>query len=69
MRHALLHDPRRSTMRRALSRHRPRCSSRGRPEQGKARASDVLLAIAGLVLLGALALYAAHLVVERALPM
>ena len=69
MRHALLHDPRRVALRRALSRHRPRSPSQGKTEQGEARASDILLAIAALVVLGAVALYAALLLVERTVPM
>ncbi|NEU12639.1 hypothetical protein G3T14_10870 [Methylobacterium sp. BTF04] len=62
MRHVLLPRPapRRSPMRRALALHRPRSPSRSRIERDREtiRLSDVILAMLGLTLLGALGLMA-----------
>ncbi|GJE17902.1 hypothetical protein [Methylobacterium marchantiae] len=53
---------------RMVGRHRPRPRSASRARPAEARASDIVLAITGIVVLGALALYAALLLVERAVP-
>ncbi|MCJ2082160.1 hypothetical protein [Methylobacterium sp. J-090] len=71
MRHPSLHHraPMRPAARRALALHRPRprTVSRGHPERGDLRASDVVLALLGLTLLGAFCLVIAVDLLGRAL--
>ena len=65
MRHALLHNPRRVALRRALSRHRPRSpTKRGADEM---KATDLILTVLGIALLGAMALMAGIALVGRTL--
>ncbi|WP_019906478.1 hypothetical protein [Methylobacterium sp. 77] len=51
---------------RMVGRHRPRPRAASRVPAGEARASDIVLAIGGVLLLGLLALSAALILVERA---
>ena len=62
MRHAL-------TPRRGLARHRPRSRSLSRETPDAMRASDIVLALAGVAMLGAFALYAAIVLIGRGAPL
>ena len=65
MRHALLHNPRGVAMRRALSRHRPPSPTKHGADEMKA--TDLILAVLGIALLGAMALMAGIALVGRTL--